>query len=407
MKAQGFWVRTLFMTGAAAGWLAACGASTDGGDRPRSAGGNGGSGALVGSGGLNLDGSTSGGSSSGGTSGGGTCRAEACVTSSHEGEEIPLDMYIMMDRSGSMNDPTGGGSLWDAVKNAFIEFVQSPQSAGVGVGIQFFPLGTFACTIGQPPPCPPGCSELPFLGCFPTGGGSCEPNDYLPPAVVIQPLPGVAPQIVAALNGTSPGGGTPTVPAMDSAVRAATAYAQQVPGHKVIIVLATDGEPNDCNSTVDGVGALAEQAFTGSPSVPTFVIGIGNLAGLDQIAQRGGTGTALVVNPATAGQDFLSAMNDIRGRALSCAFEMPAAPTGSELNLRQVNVQFTPPSGSCEVIYHVGAESQCDPALGGWFYDDPANPSEIRTCPATCNRLTLERGRVDLQLGCGTIDIPE
>ncbi len=405
---------------AAAAWVSACGGT---GDPPAAAGGSSAGGAGPGGGspgGAGPGGATGGGNggsgafiSTDGASTGGTSNLgdAACATETFQGEQIPLDMYIMMDRSGSMGQATAAGpSVWDATKQAITDFVNSPDSSGIGVGIQFFPpsAGSMpACGPFTPPPCPVGCMAFgPF--CVPDSGGSCNLNDYLPPAVGIQPLPGVAPQIVTALNGQSPGGGTPTLPAMQSAAQASTVYAQQNPGRKLIIVLATDGNPNDCNSTIPAVANVAAAAAMGAPPVNTFVIGIGNIMGLDQIAAAGGTGQALVVNPATAGQDFLDAMNKIRGQALTCAFKIPTPPTGEQVNLQQVNVRYTAPgSSTSDVVYNVASEADCDPVLGGWYYDDPANPKEIRTCPATCDLLEVGQGRVDVQLGCDTIKIPK
>ena len=62
-------------------------------------------------------------------------------------------------------------------------------------------------------------------------------------------------------------------------------------------------------------------------------------------------------------------------------------------------MQFTPRSGgACELIYGVANESECDSQLGGWYYG--AQQTEIRICPATCDRLSAERGRVGVLVGC-------
>ncbi|HET7539472.1 MAG TPA: VWA domain-containing protein [Polyangiaceae bacterium] len=54
---------------------------------------------------------------------------------------VPLDLLILLDASGSMLDLTGGGSSkWDGVKRALEAFLEDSASAGVGVGLQYFPL---------------------------------------------------------------------------------------------------------------------------------------------------------------------------------------------------------------------------------------------------------------------------
>src|SRR5579863_7209621 len=66
----------------------------------------------------------------------------ACASSSQMAELVPLNIYIMMDKSGSMADPIATNSTttkWNAVSSALTTFFQDGQSAGIGVGIQYFP----------------------------------------------------------------------------------------------------------------------------------------------------------------------------------------------------------------------------------------------------------------------------
>ena len=65
-----------------------------------------------------------------------TCAAEVSTA-----KLTPLDMYIMLDVSSSMLEPTAGNlSKWDAVKTALETFLTDSASAGLGVGLQYFPL---------------------------------------------------------------------------------------------------------------------------------------------------------------------------------------------------------------------------------------------------------------------------
>jgi hypothetical protein len=78
----------------------------------------------------------------GGIVGGGSLEDAACASESHQGQQIPLDLYIMLDSSGSMNEATSIPmvSKWTAVSTALRSFVNDPASAGLGVGLQYFPL---------------------------------------------------------------------------------------------------------------------------------------------------------------------------------------------------------------------------------------------------------------------------
>src|SRR4029078_11744139 len=102
-------------------------------------------------------------------------------------QELPLDIYIMLDQSGSMLDTVaGGGTKWDAVTSALKSFLQQPGLGGISVGIQYF---------GVPPggggancACPTGVCSMPGDVCFvgqcilclsmSGGGDSCNAADY-------------------------------------------------------------------------------------------------------------------------------------------------------------------------------------------------------------------------------------
>ncbi|MEZ4310906.1 MAG: VWA domain-containing protein [Polyangiaceae bacterium] len=78
-----------------------------------------------------------------GSSGSGAGGTEACAGTTVQGQLIPLDMYVLLDKSGSMGDLTGPGGngppKWAAVTTALKAFFADPKSAELGVGIQFFP----------------------------------------------------------------------------------------------------------------------------------------------------------------------------------------------------------------------------------------------------------------------------
>lgn len=108
-------------------------------------GGTGGTGVLItGGSGGNSAGGTGGssGSLSVGATGndGGTGASPACAADVKTAKLTPLDLFVMLDISGSMLDETAsGGTKWVAVTNALEAFLTDPASEGLGVGIQFFP----------------------------------------------------------------------------------------------------------------------------------------------------------------------------------------------------------------------------------------------------------------------------
>ena len=122
--------------------------------------------------------------------------------------------------------------------------------------------------------------------------------------------------ITQAIGNTGPDGeSTPTTPALQGALNYAFGWASANTSHVTIVVLATDGEPTNCNpNDVDSCAGYAAQGLTVSPVIKTFVVGVGSdLSALNAIAMAGGTSSALLVDAnAMAGQEFLDDLNMIR-----------------------------------------------------------------------------------------------
>ncbi|MCA9625879.1 MAG: hypothetical protein KC731_42945 [Myxococcales bacterium] len=345
-----------------------------------------------------------------------------CASETVDGTGVPLDMFIMLDQSGSMGDSVQGGTKWTAVTGAINNYMALPASAGIGVGIQYFPLTTGGLVCNPNPICfvdgdcgAPGCG--PCFGAIPPSfpgicmgaldTDSCNVADYATPDVAIAPLPGVATAITASMAAHSPTGGTPTAPALQGAIDHATAHAMANPSHVVLVVLATDGDPTSCTPTdIPGIQAIAAAGFNASPSILTFVIGVGNLqANLDAIAQSGGSNAAFIVDTnQNVEQQFLDALEQIKGTALGCAYAIPV-PTMGNPDFNQVNVEWTPPGGDPQIIPKVTDPSACPPNGPGWYYNDAQNPTQILLCPYSCNEVEMasEGGQVRIVLGCETI----
>ena len=92
-----------------------------------------------------------------------------------------------------------------------------------------------------------------------------------------------------------------------------------------------------------------------------------------------------------------------QGLALPCTFELPAPPAGMTLDPNKVNFVYTPTGGSPMTIVNVGSMAGCGGGPG-WYYDDPAAPTKIIVCPATCTTLGGDpSGKVEVEVGCSTI----
>ncbi len=385
---------------------------------------------------------------------GGTCSALKVPA-----EPYPLDMYIMMDQSGSMSSPVNlmqplGPTQWDAVKSAFVNFLNATPSTGLSMGIQYFPLPAVpwssipACSssgsgcnanqvcadIGAGYHCMDKCSSAancpPDFDChaFEDDNGNsvslcnndtCNEDAYATPEVEIAPLPGVNAAILASLDAHGPLTMTPSAPSLKGAIKHARAWATAHPDTTTIVVLATDGMPTVCTSggllPITEVQQIAAEGVNGTPSIKTFVIGVVPAAmpqvatALNSIAANGGTGQAFIIDPA---QDmtgaFAAALEAIRGAYMECSFQIPA-PSGMP-NWDEVNVIYTAVDSTVATVYYVEDISQCDPVLGGWYYDIPPSqgtPTKIVLCPQSCQFVQSYGGTIDIEIGCKTLTPPK
>lgn len=442
-----------------AGVVIACGAgNADGGSYGKS-----GTGAQAGEGGSGEGGSGNGPSGGAGgnipfdapvmdVSGNDGFIDENCSAQSASGEVWPLDMYIMMDQSGSMSSPFGFNftkTKWVAVTEGLATFFNNqPPTADLGVGIQFFPLfvkpwNTFtACPKGDECSSSEVCvssgnNKNCYTGCTTPAncpGGDecyydsqsqagfctndvCDPAAYAKPEVPIDILANSKAAVIAAMKAHEPNNLTPTGVAIEGALTYAKAHAAAHLDRRVIVVLATDGEPTDCplkdqpNAGNNKAKQLAQQALTGNPSVKTFVIGTidpGNFIAVNSckaIATAGGTEALILQQNQPLPQQFSDALDKIKGKAVGCEFKVP---NEASIDTNKVNVVYTVDGGSEQFIYAVNSVADCDPLDGGWYYDNPAAPTAIKLCPASCAAVqqTGKKIGVSIQMGCVTQYMP-
>jgi hypothetical protein len=307
--------------------------------------------------------------------------AGSCVGVIYEAEALPVDMYILMDRSSSMAEVPAGGTLsrWDQVRSAVEQFVSNPAAAGMGVGIQFF---------GQS-----GLRDDAI---------DCDVSRYATPYVDIGLLPGVGSSLVSAIDAHFPRGLTPTMPALQGGVQYATEYARQHPGRVTVIVLVTDGFPTQCQDpvSINDIADVAATAANGNPSVRTYVIGLEGTLNLDLVARLGKTTQAYVIGQGDIAGPFIEALLNITQSPLSCRFEIPTPADPSQtVDITKVQVVYTPATGEAEEIPKLDSAANCAAAPnGGWYYDDTSAPKNIEVCGCNCTRFGA--GKVEVRLGC-------
>lgn len=266
----------------------------------------------------------------------------ACATEIRVAEPVPLDIHVMLDASGSMMGRTGkfksGPTKWAAVKGALKNFIEDPQNAGIGVGLQIFPIvhaGAETCSTDadcsvsgvdygscflsacdyddnggllpcdKSADCPKSAACLPLgecksglqvhgrcvIGGTPCKTGACEAmtastcsrkecflDDYDDARVPVASLPGVAPALTSAIEAIPDPletALTPTSVALSGGLAYAKKLAAANPTHSVVVVMATDGLPTRCLPyDSTSIGKIAAAHANASPSIKTFVIGV-------------------------------------------------------------------------------------------------------------------------------------
>lgn len=347
---------------------------------------------------------------------------EVTVEVTEEVETIkPTTLFIMFDKSQSMNGGlTWGAHKWTPAVTALKSFVNDGDSAGLSVGLQFFPIS----------------------------GGQCSGNGYKTAKVQAGLLPDNAAALSKALDDEDPNGyGTPIEGALRGVTEYCKAFQASKPSEQCVAVLVTDGKPelSGCEESDGPLVAIASAAKTAG--VVTFAVGLegANFTLLNKIAVAGG---APDCEPSksdrhacdvSAGADKLSlALNTIREKVITkevklvtrwetktvtrqvthtvtrvktvqhvekselpCTWAVPSSDSGQEFDRNKVNIRLT--SGSTQTTFvRVNSKEECRP--NAWHFDDPSDPQSFVACEETCKDITgATDATIDILLGCATI----
>lgn len=340
--------------------------------------------------------------------------AAACNGVSIEAEPIPVDMIILMDRSISNSyavgsetaTPAGGGQTrrWDVLTAAMEALATSEDAKNLGAS-----LTLFSYTGGANP------------------ANECNVADYEKPVVPLALLGDVDPatgltqgqKLVNAMQAVTPGGLTPTVPALTGVFKYAMAEKNK-PGNarEKVVVLISDGFPTLCDekSPSDIANVIKEAAGAITP-IRTFIIGVGSPDTMDgarfnllNYASSGNTGKPPYVLDEAAGADavrtqLVQALLNISSSTLACDYEL-TPPQGWVISPEDVSFTWKPSAGNLQQIPRVTSEAACQrSANGGFYFDDPVNPTKITACPCTCANFGAGRGTI--LYGCKPILVIE
>jgi len=313
-----------------------------------------------------------------------------CGFDSFDLRRMPVDLFVVLDRSASMKDDSKGNdadpdagrpSKWSQVIPALTEVI-STSDPSISWGLKAFP------------------EDIP--------GSTDECQDASVTSAIDVPIaPSNAARTAAAVQSVSPeGNGTPTGAALD----VARAYLKGLgTSDRKFILLATDGEPS-CSGTAgdltkDSSGAksdaVAAVKAAANDDVHTFVIGVATKSSatstLNQLAAAGlePRATSSDTDPkfylASTESELVAALQSIVSPiASTCVFELAQAPPDPT-----------------NIAVKVGdAKAPQDPMHDdGWDYTDDSH-ARIQVYGSWCSRVTSGTNMVQVVYGCPGFVIP-
>jgi hypothetical protein len=305
----------------------------------------------------------------------------------------PVAMYFMLDRSGSMvtGFPSGDPQSYANAGAGLVAFTNDPETTtrSIDMGLGFFPPTT--------------------------SSGACDGSDCATPAIDIAPAATLEGTIAPLLSSAVPTGAStsPIECALRGMIQRCSSFsAASATGEPCVGVLITDGNPTQCDTSTQSLAQILADGE--AQGVSTFVLGLAGAdpALLNALATAGGTISAIDASGGTP--NVIAALASVRARVslgittgvietvtLPCEWRIPPPPAGTQFDPNRVNFRFTPKGGSPESLPYVASPSACTSG-GGWYYDDPTNPTTIFVCPSTCDTIkATPDGSAEVLLGCG------
>ncbi len=263
------------------------------------------------------------------------------------------DVMFLVDRSGSMEQPLGGGELgtpkWDVMWGALSGLVTSLDGTAQ-VGVKFFPDVAPASNFRDPTT---ACRV------------AMKPD--------VEPARAASSAVLDAFSVTVPGGGTPTAAAVDAVV----SFFRESPrkGRARYIVLATDGAPT-CNEKLDPKTCVCTSDKASSPGctmdgydclddhravsavrraitdakIPVYVLGLGNpakpefVSTLEAMAVAGGRARPQkpAYYEAKSSQELFGSLVEISKSATRCTYEVASRPNDPNAMVVRVDGAVVP-----------------------------------------------------------------
>ncbi|HWN69157.1 MAG TPA: vWA domain-containing protein [Haliangium sp.] len=335
---------------------------------------------------------------SGGECLGGFC---GCTGVAHERqlEGGPLDVYLVLDRTGSMGrdcDYTPGTAPPESSKACYATYALSDYLTGVAPIVD---------------------TRLAFH--FMSQPDDCDGSPYLTPLIPLTTLPIASDHsLIQTISDETFAGGLGTH--IEGALRGIAGYtaSNRTQGREMIGVLITDGDPQGCEQGISTLAQIIADHHTNT-GIRTFIIGMEGATedNLEQLAIAGGakphddycgslTPPCHYWNVGDGSGDVLaSALQAIVDQAapLPCQLDVTGLtpPEGEMLDYGKINVALSQ-DGTVTTIGQVPDAASCPAGTPAWYYDDPSAPTTIQLCENACTLVSGagDGARLDVVVGC-------
>jgi hypothetical protein len=223
------------------------------------------------------------------------------------------NIMMAIDESGSMKDLIAGSNMskWTALQGA-VNMLLGTYAGSAQWGLSIFPHSAAnSCGAGQVD--------------VAVAAGTTQ--------TILQKLNALTDQTI--------GGNTPTNQTLQGFLGTAAGLADATKTNYVLLM--TDGEPN-CGGDATAVASTVAQLYAQTPSVRTFVVGIGdgtssNPGALNSWADAGHTALAGATHyyQVNTVADLQKAFNDIVGGVASCTYQLSMKPSDASLIVAYIN----------------------------------------------------------------------
>jgi hypothetical protein len=316
-------------------------------------------------------------------------------------ESSPLDIYLVLDRTGSMGTDcayVAGDSPPVSSKACFATYALADYLVDVSPAVD---------------------TSLAFN--VMSLSNACDGSGYDPALIAKTSLPVASDSaLVQRISDEDFSGGYGT--RIEGALRGIATYTvnNQEVEREMIGVLITDGDATNCDTNNARLAGIIEDHLTAT-GLRTFIIGMtgANESKLEELAVAGGADPhddfcGGVAPPCHywnvgdgSGEVLANALQAISQQAvpLPCEIDVTGltAPEGEVLDYGRVNVTLTQ-GETVTTIPQVASPGACPSDQPAWYYDVPSAPTKIHLCANACDTVSAAGDGANLNVVAGCTD---